>query len=150
MREGLSAPVRLHVRSAAPEDSNWLAPLFRQLGYPVNAAEIAKRLDNLAPESDVLVAVADSEVVGFVVIAVQHDFVGGTCGAVLGLVVSEEFRSKGIGSKLLSAAESWAFERGAPVVNVRSNVLREDAHRFYERQGYSRVKSQHVFEKTLR
>jgi hypothetical protein len=32
---------------------------------------------------------------------------------------------------------------------VRSNVVRERAHTFYERLGYGRVKAQQVYEKPL-
>jgi hypothetical protein len=32
---------------------------------------------------------------------------------------------------------------------VRSRIVRERAHRFYEREGYELVKTSHVFEKPL-
>ena len=35
------------------------------------------------------------------------------------------------------------------VLALRSNVIRERAHDFYERQGYARKKSQHYYEKAL-
>lgn len=34
-------------------------------------------------------------------------------------------------------------------MRVRSNVIRERAHRFYEREGYARIKAQAVFRKQL-
>ena len=66
-----------------------------------------------------------------------------------GLVVDEEARSGGLGQKLVEAAESWARERGHNWMSVRSNVIRERTHRFYERLGYGRAKTQHKFRKRL-
>jgi GNAT superfamily N-acetyltransferase len=93
------------------------------------------------------VAVEGESLVGFVAVSLSSDFIVGERALILGLVVGEQTRGKGIGADLLRAAESWAFERGAPAVVVRSNVIRDRAHRFYEREGYRRVKSQHIFEK---
>jgi GNAT superfamily N-acetyltransferase len=64
-------------------------------------------------------------------------------------VVDEAHRSGGVGRALLGAAEAWAREHGCEVVTVRSRVARERAHRFYEREGYVRVKTSHVFSKPL-
>jgi len=47
------------------------------------------------------------------------------------------------------AAEQWARVHGFALMRVRSNVVRERAHRFYEREGYARVKTQAVFRKAL-
>jgi GNAT superfamily N-acetyltransferase len=66
-----------------------------------------------------------------------------------GLIVAEGQRSSGAGAKLLVAAEEWARKRGCQGVNVRSNVIRERAHKFYERQGYEHYKTQKAFRKTL-
>jgi len=59
-----------------------------------------------------------------------------------GFVVDEAARSRGIGAALLEAVESRARERGCAEIRVQSNVLRERAHSFYERNGYVKVKAQ--------
>ena len=63
------------------------------------------------------------------------------------LVVAEEHRGQGIGKALLDQAETWAKERSLTSVWIRSNVVRQNAHDFYLKQGYHRTKSQHVFRK---
>jgi GNAT superfamily N-acetyltransferase len=50
---------------------------------------------------------------------------------------------------LVERGEQWARERGLAVIGVRSNVIRERAHVFYVRLGYTVTKSQKVFRKTL-
>jgi GNAT superfamily N-acetyltransferase len=95
-----------------------------------------------------LVATQEKKIVGFIGVAVQNDFIIGTRGIILGLVIADGHRNEGIGAELLDAAEAWAFDRGARTILVRSNVIRDRAHKFYERQGYRRIKSQYIFEKS--
>jgi GNAT superfamily N-acetyltransferase len=135
------------IRVVDARDAEALAPLLDQLGYPAGVEDIRARLAELNGESQVLVAAGELGLSGFVAVAMTRDFIVGTRGMILGLVVADGSRSAGVGSELLAAAECWAFDRGAAVVMVRSNVIRNRAHRFYERKGYRRVKSQHVFEK---
>jgi GNAT superfamily N-acetyltransferase len=65
------------------------------------------------------------------------------------LVVDERARGSGAGAMLLAAVEARAREQGFTSVRVRSNVLRERAHRFYVREGYIEKKRQAVFLKRL-
>jgi GNAT superfamily N-acetyltransferase len=66
-----------------------------------------------------------------------------------GLVVAEAQRSLGAGVRLLAAAEDWARKHGCASMSVRSNVIRERAHKFYERNGYEHYKTQKSFRKPL-
>ena len=137
---------RIEIRACTPNDAERLSPLFAQLGYPAAVELIAARLHALDPKTTVLVAQHDAKIVGFVAVSVYPEFIVEEA-VVLGLVVDEAARNEGIGAELLRAAENWAWERGAASIVVRSNVVREDAHRFYQREGYRRQKSQHIFEK---
>jgi GNAT superfamily N-acetyltransferase len=65
------------------------------------------------------------------------------------LVVDSRSRSAGAGRLLVERGEQWARERGFAVIGVRSNVIRDRAHAFYLRLGYTITKSQKVFRKTL-
>jgi GNAT superfamily N-acetyltransferase len=55
----------------------------------------------------------------------------------------------GAGARLLEVAEEWSRKQGCRSMSVRSNVIRERAHKFYERQGYEHYKSQKAFRKSL-
>jgi GNAT superfamily N-acetyltransferase len=66
-----------------------------------------------------------------------------------GLVVDERFRSQAVGRLLLDRAETWAREKGFSATSLRSNVIRDRAHAFYERQGYEHTKTQKSFRKNL-
>ena len=68
---------------------------------------------------------------------------------ILGLVVDESARSRGVGARLVAAAELWATGLGLPEMRVRSRDTRERAHRFYLNAGYEIWKRQVVFRKRI-
>jgi len=140
------------VRRATVADAAAIASLSAELGYPVEPADIETRLGALLGAADQVVLVVtatDNAVVGWVHGA-EHLLleVGSRC-EILGLVVSSGHRRGGIGHRLLAAVEAWAVSRRLPEVSVRSNVLRESSHPFYEKHGYRRVKTQHAYRKAV-
>jgi len=140
------------IRRARANDAAQLAELSGQLGYPTTAPEIKKRLRRLKPSSQNALFVAespDSGVVGWAHVSVTHLMEVGTRAELNGLIVADGQRSLGAGARLLQAAEDWAHKRGCPSMSVRSNVIRERAHKFYERQGYEHYKTQKAFRKEL-
>ncbi len=140
------------IRRARASDAAQIAELSGQLGYPTTAAEITKRLRKLKPASQNALFVAeslDSGVVGWAHVSVTHLLEVGTRAELHGLIVAERQRSLGAGARLLEAAEDWAQKHGCPSLSVRSNVIRERAHKFYERQGYEHYKTQKTFRKPL-
>ena len=54
----------------------------------------------------------------------------------MALVVDESRRGLGIGAALVDAALDWAAGQGFDTLRVRSNVVRERTHAFYERLGF--------------
>jgi GNAT superfamily N-acetyltransferase len=142
----------IKIRRARSTDAPRLAELSAQLGYPTMAAEMTKRLRKLQPASRNALFVAESPdagVVGWTHVSVTHLIEVGTRAELNGLIVAEGQRSLGAGARLLEAAEDWARKHGCPSMSVRSNVIRDRAHKFYERQGYEHYKTQKAFRKTL-
>lgn len=138
------------IRVATPEDAQALEPLFAQVGYPTPAATIAARLSKLGDGAVVFVAADAKRLSGFIALVIESEFLVAPQAVVVGLVVDEGARGNGLGARLLRAGESWAAQHGLECVLVRSNVIRERAHRFYEREGYARFKTQHNFRRSLR
>lgn len=140
------------IRNARNYDAPALAELCGQLGYPATRQQIVARLAAIETDAAgrVLVAEdAEGRVVGWLHVAQQARLIDDEVAEILGLVVAESMRGSGVGAGLLRAAEAWARERGIAQLRVRSRVERERAHGFYERAGYRRSKSQHVFAKLL-
>lgn len=140
------------IRLARSEDSARIAELATQLGYPSNAEEITRRLEQiqLSNESSVFVAeFAQGEIAGWIGMFVFRSIADEPRIEVSGLVVDEKRRSQGIGEKLLERAEQWAREKGCLAIGLRCNAIRERAHVFYLRHGYEDKKTQKSFRKLL-
>ena len=67
---------------------------------------------------------------------------------IAGLIVDEQYRNRGIGSKLVTEVISWARSIGVNV-RVRSNSKRGATHKFYQARDFKLLKQQHVFEFNL-
>ena len=150
----------MKIRRARRSDAARIAELSGQLGYPAAAAQVARRLGKLAPASRHALFVAEVKdagssqiaavsLIGWLHISITNLVEVDTRAEVNGLIVAEGQRSMGAGERLLEAAEEWARRHGCGSVNLRSNVIRERAHKFYERQGYEHYKSQKAFRKSL-
>jgi GNAT superfamily N-acetyltransferase len=137
------------VRSARVDDAEPISALMAQLGYAVPAPAVSGRLQRLGERRDVFVATDGESVVGWAALSIDEAFVEGFGALLEGFVVDEAARSRGVGQKLLEAVESRARERGCAEIRVQSNVLRERAHSFYERNGYVKVKAQYQLRKSL-
>jgi len=139
------------VRRAMREDNDAVAALAGELGYATTPEEMQPRLDELliADTEVVFVAVDGGAVIGWVQAGVTMSLESGDFAEIRGLVVAETHRSRGAGARLVTAAEEWAASRGLVRIRVRSNVIRERTHRFYERLGYAIRKSQKAFEKAI-
>jgi len=141
----------IDIRDARLEDSTQLTELSGQLGYPSTAEQIRQRLKAIAdfPESAIFVAASGNKVAGFVGVQVLHTLEADQRVEVTALVVLEEFRSQGVGKLLMVRAEEWARSQRCTIIGLRSNVIRERAHSFYQRLGYEHLKTQKAFRKSL-
>ena len=132
-------------------DLSAVAALCEQLGYPTSPETLTGRFATLNGRrgEQMLVAVEDDRILGWIHVRRVDSLESDAHAEVWGLVVDDRERSHGVGRALLETAERWAVEHGLSRVRVRSNVIRERAHAFYERAGYAVVKRQSVFEKRL-
>ena len=141
----------MKIRRARKSDVPRLAELSGELGYPATTKEMRERFAQIKPASlhAVFVAELEKEVVGWIHVSVTPLLEVSRRAEVNGLIVAESRRSSGAGAKLLDAAEAWARSKSCKGMSVRSNVIRDRAHAFYERQGYRHYKTQKAFRKTL-
>ena len=142
----------IEIRNAKRADEEAIANLAGQLGYPSSVHETRERLVEILEDGDQAVFVAESadkEVVGWVHVFKTQRLIVEPFVEVGGLIVGEGLRGSGIGKALLAAAEVWAQGSGFASIRVRSNIIRVEAHSFYERLGYCCVKQQNVFYKKI-
>jgi ribosomal protein S18 acetylase RimI-like enzyme len=140
------------IRVAALEDVDRITELAGLLGYPTSPAEMQQRLQRLIPHPDHAIYVAQHSaepVVGWIHVGISDTLVVGQQAVVHGLIVQAEYRNLGIGRSLLQQGEQWARLQNSDTLLVRSNALRKEAHRFYQQLGYSLLKTQFTFYKSL-
>ncbi len=145
----MDAPRTLTHRKARADD----LPALLQL---INDDVLGKNRDTLAdtdalayqsafaaisddPNQYLLVVESSGEVIGMA----QLTFIPGLSrkGAwrmnVEAVRVKSTMRGLGTGAWLMQAAEAIGHERGCALVQLTSDVVRQDAHRFYARLGYT-------------
>ena len=145
-------PPSLIVRSIAPEDAAAVAELSAQLGYEASAEDVSARIAWLSSCTDrqvAFVACMGGEVVGWIEAAIMHHLQSAPYALISGLVVREGMRGLGAGKDLCAEVEAWSKKQGVTTLRVTSRISREDAHRFYLREGFERIKTWAVFEKVL-
>ena len=139
----------ISIRRFADRDLQTLAALVGELGYPTTLAQMRARMDSIAGNRDhaTFVAVADGRVVGmvgaYVTPSYEHDE---PTGRLTAMVVSATMQGRGIGARLVAAAEDWVREHGARVMMLNSHSRRDGAHAFYRRLGYAETGKRFVRE----
>ena len=130
------------LRPARLADAKAVAVLMTELGYPSADADVQDRLQHAlaSATSRCLVAQDGGEVVGLMCAELVPYFpTGATICRVTALVVSSLHRRSGIGEKLIAAADEFAHAQRCSGLEVTSAARRVEAHRFYERLGFSRT-----------
>jgi GNAT superfamily N-acetyltransferase len=134
-------------------DVERITTLCHQLGYSTSAPEVARRFQQIEQDSRHAVFVAERSgnnyVIGWLHAQLCQLLDCDLQVEVCGLVIDEGYRRCGAGRLLMQRAEGWAIENDCWAVRLRSNIIREDAHRFYEMIGYSNTKTQLTFRKIL-
>jgi len=139
------------IRDMRLDDAGASALLSAELGYPVDTETMRARIERLSAAADhgLFVACQGSRVIAWIHVLAADHLQGDPRAEIGGLVVTAAARSSGVGALLVQRAERWAREHGFDAILVRSQIMREAAHRFYLREGYERTKTSAVFTKTL-
>jgi GNAT superfamily N-acetyltransferase len=130
----------MQIRSARSADADDINVLLEQLGYAqhgraTTAARIQDWVDD--PASAAYVADDSGELLGVIAVHVCPFFEReGAWARITVLVVAERARERGVGTRLVAAAEAFAATRGCVRMEVTSADRRHAAHRFYEHRGY--------------
>jgi len=140
------------IRRVRLTDSDQIEKLIIQLGYKATADDVVMRISEISKDKSQIIYVSthnDDEILGWVhALKVQYlesePFI-----EIGGLVVDSNHRGKGIGKSLMKAIERWAILQNCQVIRLRSNIIRNEAHIFYQKIGYRNIKTQYTFYKKL-
>ena len=112
---------------------------------------MARRLAKVlaSPTHHEAVVASGNGLLGWVGMERRVSLESGERAELLGLIVDATARRGGWGHALVKHAEQWTVARGLSALVMRSNIVRDQSHPFYEAIGYSRDKTQHVYVKQL-
>ncbi len=139
------------VRTRHPPEAylEQLARLLKHADLGVAVSDLKRRLE-LMPESDRLFLALDSELlIGYAQFRVSHDLLQEDTVELLSIVVAPDMRRKGIGTRLMTAAETWALQANRSRLKLRADVVRSDALGFFAALGYQQTATTQEFARDL-
>ena len=132
-------------------DSEAIQKIFKTaLGYDVDISIVSNQINKLSCDNkNHILAVYEDEntkkVIGFIHAQVYESVYSDTGLNILGLAVDPDFRSNGVGKKLIGYIEKYAMDNGISFIRLNSADHRVEAHKFYENIGYKSDKLQKRF-----
>ncbi|MFF2227110.1 GNAT family N-acetyltransferase [Streptomyces globisporus] len=137
----------LDIRPATPDDLPAVVamladdPLGAQRESPDDLTPYHEALQRLAddPNQHVVVAVRQDRVVGTLQLTIIPGLSrrGSTRSIIEGVRIHGDERGSGLGTQLIQWAVDESRRQNCQLVQLTSDVTREDAHRFYERLGFT-------------
>ncbi|QWQ42456.1 GNAT family N-acetyltransferase [Streptomyces sp. YPW6] len=135
------------IRPATPDDLPAVVamladdPLGAQRESPDDLAPYQKALQRLAddPNQHVVVAVRRDRVVGTLQLTIVPGLSrrGSTRSIIEGVRIHGDERGSGLGTQLIQWAVDESRRQNCQLVQLTSDATRKDAHRFYERLGFT-------------
>ena len=133
----------LTVREARSSDLDGLLRLFVQLSAAnagIDPAGAERALAAMIADTGMrlMVATDGEELVGTATLVIVPNLThhAKPWAQLENMIVDEDRRGGGIGKALLDACKHEAWEAGSYKVQLQSANARDDAHRFYEREGF--------------
>ena len=129
------------VRTAIPQDSEELVKLADELIHidDWSGREVMLKKSLKDPNSEIFVAEADDKIVGFIELRVFPDFVEGSPIAIVqNLIIGEDCRKLGIGSKLMKKAMEEVEKRNAIETHVWTEFDNMQAINLYTKHGFKK------------
>jgi GNAT superfamily N-acetyltransferase len=140
----------LRIRTALVQDAPELARLLSQLDFPADTEAILARWQdwNAAGNTALVLEGRDGRLAGTAVLHVMHVLHRPyPVGRISALVIDQGQRGRGLGRRLVAAAESALVAAGCGLMEITSNLRLTEAHAFYEHIGFPRTSIR--FAKTL-
>ncbi|WP_438492123.1 GNAT family N-acetyltransferase [Paenibacillus sp. IHBB 3054] len=128
------------IRQAKTDDWKAISDLMNQLDYPNTESFIKGNIERLLahPDEELMVYVDEGNVVACISLHyIPQLALPGDIACISYLVVDSTIRNKGIGHKIEEYASKAAKKRNCDRIQVHCHSRRNDAHRFYNRQGFS-------------
>ncbi len=136
------------IREIELEDIGDFITLSKQLGYNVEKEYVLECIKN-KNDSEIVFVAEEDKVIGWINLRINKTYISKPYGEIVGFVVDENRRNKGVGKKLLEKSELWVKMKGVSKILLHTNVKRIDAHKFYKRNKYKYIKDSKLFRKNF-
>ena len=139
------------LRSVIKEDAQGIKKLAEELGYPSSQEKVSEILETVIQHDDhrMIVAEKGDELVGYIHMINSLSVGSDRFVEIAALSVLDDHRKKGIGKALIEESKNMAEEKGIEYIRIRSNIIRQEAHKFFEQRGFRNFKTQKVFIKEI-
>ncbi len=143
--------MEITVRPAHKEDCYEITHLTNQLGYPSTLEKICEIMDLVLAHNDHQVFIAEKEntIVGYIHLIQSMRIGSNPFVEIAAFIIDESLRSIGVGSSLIRESERWTSGLGIKDIRIRSNIIRQEAHNFFQKRGFQNIKTQEVFLKHM-
>lgn len=142
----------VNIRNTELSDFETVIELLRQL-WPdkdLNRNALLNVFSNCirSPNNMYLCVEIDGNMIGFCSLVIKENlWTEGLIAHIDELIIDETHRRLGFGAELLKAAIDAAEKRGCKRIELDSAFYREDAHKFYSKEGFT--KRAYLFSKEL-
>lgn len=135
------------IRRVSISDYKDIYMLNKELGYLYEEEKVRGKIKYIIENKKdiILVAYINNNIIGYIHGSEYELLYSDSLINILGFVVKESYRKNGVGTALIDKLEEIAIEKKYSGIRLVSGIDREDAHRFYERNGYIYRKEQKNF-----
>ena len=140
--------MEIFIRSIAEQDAEAVNALSTQLGYTMPIEQTLANIRSVLRTKGhhAFVAILENKIIGWIGVAEALQIESAPFCEIRGLIVDEKFRGHGIGKLLIEKVKQWSKETGNKTLRLRCNMIRKEAHLFYQHLGFKEIKEQKVFE----
>jgi GNAT superfamily N-acetyltransferase len=126
-----------------------IANLIEQAGLPATPEDVGRRLERLPAADRLILAVEGEHLVGYAHLRIGNDLVYEETAELMSIIVRASHRRRGIGRRLVTAAETWAAQSGRARLLMRTEVVRTAAHAFFVALGFRETSTNLEFVRDL-
>jgi len=140
--------MEIFIRDITEGDAEAVNVLSFQLGYEMPLEQTLANIKSVLGTKghNAFVAVHENKIVGWIGVAHALQIESAPFSEIRGLIVDERYRGHGIGKKLIEKVKQWSKDNGNKTLRLRTNMIRKEAHLFYQHLGFTEIKEQKVFE----
>ena len=113
-----------------------LATLIRPETAEVSLDDLSRRLESLPGDDRFFLALDAETLIGYAHLRVTHDLASDESVELVDIIVTPDLRRQGVGRRLMTAAETWAFQAERASLLLRADVVRSEALAFFSALGY--------------